>query len=39
VRDILAAGQASPPGLTVTVRKIVEDRHYDEDEKAGGNVR
>jgi len=35
VRDILAAGQASHPELTVTVRKIVGDRHYDEDEKAG----
>jgi len=39
VRDILAAGQASPPELTVAVRKIVEDRNYDEDEGTGGNVR
>ena len=37
MRDILAAGQASHPELTVTVRKIVEDRNYDEG--TGGNVR
>ncbi len=40
VQDILAAGQASHPGLTVTVRKIVEDRNYDEDEEGTtGKVR
>ena len=32
-RDILAAGQAAHPELTVTIRKIVEDTNSDDDEE------
>jgi len=34
-RDILAAGQAAHPELTVTIRKVVEDTNYDDDEEDG----